>query len=891
MTRPSEPNLLERFLGADAASGGPLEILGLPRATLTDGDVLNARDRRIGELDDHPLAQTPEADEVRLAVHAAAANLLNPRVRASLVTGPGPVAAPNPATDAAGHRPPPKPAPPPNARSFERDALVTIGMHGGWGAQAQRRIAMLAHWHRLPPAAVTAALARLRIRPARRAAPIHRGRAQPGRPAGMATPITPESEQIDDVWRIAAGAGAALFFSAIILTVLVVVIVRSGSDDVRSGPPPRTTPEIVRRTQPGGPTPFIPEARQDLDAANVITHELRSAAAASLADHSDAFARFEAAAASLARDWPSFPPDAVRSANDSAADFMRSSDEACIGAIGVLEALGSVRDAGALTAALWADGVMALASSDPSLAHAARDRIAAYFDRLDVVPPSPTFAGGVEAGLGARLRSISPADETAWRAWASALNAAGLSDAERAEPLVISATEHLLRRPDEPSVQTLGRLVGLLSWRDDSEARAWLIGQFDAADVPTARLAALLAAIAESSSAPDVLPDMTLEPTATRSERTALRDRYARAWRLDADNGVPDELAAAVRQELAEAVQGSRISGNPADRMRALVRLARANAMAARLTAGDAQAVAEERLVGLARIEESDATSAAQTFDVNAPVAEDGQWGAQTLLIDAQDEEALLDAVTRIRDRENRLGPGDAGVLANLAFRGSGVTIRAEAARSLVRHAESPHVLLAILDMLDSSDSIPRNETNARVLESVTRRVVWTGEREDFYPNARAALLERILERIASDTAEARIDRLADLIARYYHWASTGESVDTDAPPASVSASLLKRKLRTGLAYDAATVFDEAPRRSLAQSRTERFLAAQWELLAAVASSAAERSPRDVPRINDAWDVLNRRDAAASELLDQIIAAERTLAVLWQLHLGGGEPG
>src|ERR1051326_5005477 len=94
------PRPVIRFLGQEEASGGPFALLGLSPQSCTDELVLSALDRQIERIDHHAECDTPEADEVRLALHAAAAQLLDPIVRRHLIarwTGKkAPAAAPAP---------------------------------------------------------------------------------------------------------------------------------------------------------------------------------------------------------------------------------------------------------------------------------------------------------------------------------------------------------------------------------------------------------------------------------------------------------------------------------------------------------------------------------------------------------------------------------------------------------------------------------------------------------------------------------------------------------------------------------------------------------------------------------------------------------------------------
>lgn len=871
MNRPDEASLLSQFLGDSAATGDPFDILALERSSLTESEVLAARDRRIHDVDLHPLARTPQADEIRLAIHAAAANLLNPHVVESLLTDrPAP-----PAVTSVLRAPVPK-----AARSFERDVFAAIGLHGGWGAKAQRHVLMLAGQHGLPARSVSASLSRLAPKRAMPKQHLPRVTVQ-----SQYTPkVAAETEPIDETWKIAAGVGAALLVSAAMLSILVVIIIRTDSPSKGITPSTAKSSVSVKTPFDTRSNTYIPETRADLDTANIIAHELRSATAAAVAGHEDAIERYRVAAETLGIGWTTNPRDAVRAANEAAVAFWQVSDQHAEAALKILESLGETRaiDAASFTQSVWADGILAIASGDPSLSARARETLLRHFKRLGTDPSSPTFAGGIETGLTARLRWMKPKDTKVWNAWIQAHEHSGLVGTTRGDVLLIDAMDILLRHPDVPDPHTFDTLAGATTWRQGSETQVWLLRQFDAADVSTSRLSMLLRSIAESSAAPDIIPDMVLPSTASQPERDALRDRYANSWGLSDQDSVPDELSAAVRRELAEAAQAARSINGPVNGMIGLLRLARANAMAARLVAGDAEAVAEELLLELTRIDELQELTPRSQFDVNAPIEGDGEWGGRVLDIDPKDSDALVSAAIEIRSRSLMLGPADSGVLARLSFRGSGVPVRAEASRSLIRHANSPHMLLAVLDMLES---IPRSEANGLVLESVTGKTVWTGSREDFYVNARKGILDRILGLIADHTTEASIDRSGELLDGLYHWASTGESIDLDAPPAASSASLLARKIQANLERGVSNAFDGLMRRSSAGSPAEQFLAEQWALAGAVAASTVDIAPEQENRIRTIKQSLMHHDDRAGSLLEQILAAERALAELWQLRL------
>src|SRR5690606_2046756 len=80
----SAPRPVEQILGPGALWAGPYSLLGLRPGAVTDVTILAALDRRLEQIAAHALRDSPEADETRLALHAAAAQLLDPSVRRHL---------------------------------------------------------------------------------------------------------------------------------------------------------------------------------------------------------------------------------------------------------------------------------------------------------------------------------------------------------------------------------------------------------------------------------------------------------------------------------------------------------------------------------------------------------------------------------------------------------------------------------------------------------------------------------------------------------------------------------------------------------------------------------------------------------------------------------------
>jgi len=79
-----------RFLRLEHAPGGPHELLGLARDVdeWTAKSISQALLSRLEMIDSHPQGRTPEADELRVALYVAAAQLRDPEARAALASEP-----------------------------------------------------------------------------------------------------------------------------------------------------------------------------------------------------------------------------------------------------------------------------------------------------------------------------------------------------------------------------------------------------------------------------------------------------------------------------------------------------------------------------------------------------------------------------------------------------------------------------------------------------------------------------------------------------------------------------------------------------------------------------------------------------------------------------------
>lgn len=166
-----------RFLADVDLDMGPFGLLALTPENCDDAAIAGALSRQLARVARHPHGGAVEADEVRLALHVAAAQLRDPAVREELIEDLEGVRlrrAQAPAAPVNGG-PPQRPAP---ARaghtSFEHTAMWVIAHSGGWNAEAKRRLWALAHATSVSPSELPDVVARVAQRAAG-VAPLRQG--------------------------------------------------------------------------------------------------------------------------------------------------------------------------------------------------------------------------------------------------------------------------------------------------------------------------------------------------------------------------------------------------------------------------------------------------------------------------------------------------------------------------------------------------------------------------------------------------------------------------------------------------------------------------------------------------------------------------------------------
>lgn len=268
----SRPAPVLRFLADVDPERGPFGLLGLGPEACDDAAIDAALRRQLERVARHPHGATVEADEVRLALHVAAAQLRDPAVRAELIDDLAALAvrregrpqaplAPGVAKDTR-RAAAPTGAYDPSVASFERAAMWVLAHSGGWNTEAKRRLWSLAHATSVPPESVQRIVMRMAQRMSQRAASAgaSRSRAVALTPAPAAAstpaPTTPLKR-----WGPLALLVLLTLSSLVMLRQIAVIQARQSKHRVVTLAPatPAVTPE-ASAVEAGQLPPTLPES-------------------------------------------------------------------------------------------------------------------------------------------------------------------------------------------------------------------------------------------------------------------------------------------------------------------------------------------------------------------------------------------------------------------------------------------------------------------------------------------------------------------------------------------------------------------------------------------------------------------------------------------------------
>lgn len=907
---PRDPG--ETFLGV-SMSGDPFAMLGLPRERADDATVLQALGKRMSEIARHARSQTPEANEIRLALHAAAAQLLDPQLQDLLLSQPAtrPLAPPSPLISAA-----PAPVHPETPAESEphplmHDVLLVVAASGGWNGRAMRRLAMLAHARGIPSAEIPEAVTTVLASPIRavESASID----EPGEDTSPRVGSIAVGAGVSSTHRASLGVRAAPWLIGL-LTVVSLYFVwtrlthtpptpRVPTDPLVDIPSPTTSPAPSSPTlSQAGATPEIPAP---LDARSAAREIVR------LSTLREAFddARLEAFAGhhrQIATRWTELSVDQIGAVHNAilemlyrlANDSPRS--QAIIAAIG--EPLrGTPASADDLRSWTWSVGTLSRLSMERNLPTAVDSAIIGRLAGAlgeDVRAGSLSFSDAARASLtrSAAQLAAAPTSEAIWHAWLDQLGALAAADETAYTQSVLSALETLMVVGEDPSqsrttFQAIELLSSALRLEPGSPVAERVVAWHADDRISIADLTVMMRSLVARSRHEGIDESLVLSVGAGVAERMTARATLESVL-LGRDSGAAESVAAwagIADQQLAR-VPGTR----PVELVgRALIMSRLAEAARATLW-GDAQQ-AETVLANLTS--DLDQMIAGIGDGSNDYLGGDNasEWAIK--YIDAKQNIPVRQALLAELTRGNRtLGPVAAEVIVRDAFLGTPASVRAQAREIVLLYASSPSILNAVLEYLPR---VPKVDSNSQLIESVALTRLPAATSPNWSLRARRAIVDELLRRIAGVGEGQVIDQLVAELRSSYEARlarpSSPQNTAADALQLAEAAEALAaqwRELAQQEIEDLSLLshLDDLDQRSigrllLAEGSLDRFAAHQSASVEAMALLVMAENPGVRSQAEAVVAELTKRRREARNILEQIVASEEAAVKLWKLRL------
>ncbi|MBM4107690.1 MAG: hypothetical protein FJ255_02580 [Phycisphaerae bacterium] len=891
---------IERFLGPGRA-GGPTTLLWL-QPGYTDADVLAALNLGLDRVNRHAEAASPEADEVRLALHAAAALLLDPRTRGR-ARGEGGLDA---------------------AAALEHDAILTLAMFGGWNRKALHRLTLLAHARGLPSSQVYATLSRLtrRSNAGAEAAPV------PAAPAAERRREPSTDPGMSILRRIVIGFVIVVAVLAVV-GAAVTVSVRAS----RGGPRQAEAPIARAETQIpeqlfAAPGQATPRPAASPPASATVLDDVRACLDGLAVDPGEAVARFDEALGRLSAAWAGLAPDQRAATHHAVVEFVHrlrgEPDLAASAARSVVARTPPPVSPGEPPRPPAPGDVLRWAWGSGMVARLAQERdwparIVQLLQRASAEAPSASSApGAFERGAMLALARMVPTlvprtvavnvDEDrvkAWTEWGACV-AAAAPDEAGADRMLLAALDALMLDGPEPhadrtTFDVLTWLGGRVRFSRGDESRAWALRLFDSSAISTGDLFALtrrLSQLPEMGGGRDA--SLVLATTASTRDRSQLRQRYATLWGMAQVASAQAASEAWVKASRRVAALADPATDQVASQLERAVLYSRLSESAWWAWLGHADASA----AALAQAERLEAQVAAPQPGPKPLPDPGGDGGWVERYLAAQNAPTTrMQLLTEMNALPHNVGPLQAEVLVKEALRGSPVQVRRLASEIVQKQLRNAAVVNAMLEQLPT---MPWTGENAALVSRVGFGALPASDDPARRIVARRLLVERLLELLASEGDAGRIDELSrELSSSYLGRATTAPPTPTsdrapsDPPPAHLAVAQARARWRR-IADGVVAVGREplsieqierrlASRLRLAEGQVRTFAAEQLAVCELMAFTLAAERPEEAPRASEVLERLASERRAADHVLTQIRAAERAMLDLWLIRIGGPE--
>mgnify|MGYP001072324324 CR=1 FL=1 len=880
---------IELFLGTSACEHGPFGLLELGIDLHDENDVLAALRDRIRRVDEHPQSSTPAADEVRLALHAAAAQLLDPGIQRRLVER----------WRLAGSREaPPEPM----------DPMLAMSLMGGWTPQSLRRLAMLAQAQNMPVERMIQAISQRAGYGAGLGAAVGAGftisEASHRSPADTeGQPAHAADSQLLNVPRSSGPSLAMILIAAIVLLGMLggallvlrpepaVVTTPTPAGPTQSAPPPDLSEAAVVEPERVESTPVDLAAASD----DVLLDRLDAAIGAVGFDAMAAVKDAEPAIAALAARWASLAPGALLRANglvlelvyETAAWPEANRELAAIIARPARQAAAGALEEAGVAPSVWSAGMLGRLGIEPDLPSRTSFAIAVALREATGATGQSVegFDGGTLLMTGRLPAALLDAPPQAWDEWAAIARRVTAGDSDAEQRLLLSGLEMLMRVETSSAVDAVDRLVGSVEWSEASLARPWLVRTMLAPQATSSGLHAVTSGLARRALAGFDL-GMVLSRSASEYERRNLAEELAQLWGLESLIG-SGEVAGAWSDQLGSRERDFEIASAPIEHLALAVRFARLSEAATLRWRGDNPQATEMLASDDADVEaiiERRRSGNDRSFEA------DDAWGLEFLRAE-RDPRLRMRLLASVASRQT-IGAMSAEVLVQEAIRGSTRPSRDAARAAVVSLAGNASIVNALLEELPR---IRPSRVGAELIEAAIGTRLPPPSDPDWMLLARRGLVERMLELVASQTDRRAFDELSVLLAETYR--------DRLATPVasgrSVSPEVAAIMLRSEFEQIARTTFAPADlgfgladietarvtRLSVASGPPQRFLAQQLSVVSLLGVIVASEQPARAAEVASELRRLDAERQQAETVLEQIAVGERAMARLWAIRL------
>ena len=863
-----------RFLGEDAGRGGPFALLGLPHVIDGDGAIVKAQQRRLRQIDCHPHRTTPDADEVRLAIHSAVSQLLDPRLRKELALRwpeGNPVDLPKAwRTKRSIQRLSP---------AFIRKVRLVVGASGGWNATARMRLAQLARVNQLSALEIVGALKN------------DRERASAGNNENK-----PSSYDLPPVPRHGGWAGAYLLLA----TLAILLVVTVAFDTTRE---PDQSVELEMPEIAGLSPAELASLRGD-DAAGermqfthytAIAHELDMLAAKAQVEPEESIDRFGMIYALFLEQWTSFPRQALQRTATNVSVYIERLDMAGRFGPDVVESMRIDTDKPLLVAGSAA--MLDLIRSSTQLSQQVRSDLRGERMALIAASTNPRneLIPLLRDILSYQGTSFEADDPIWWNSWLEGVEYVAGTDTEARTRFVLDALSQRLRSSSPVTdawETTAGMLVTTLDWRGQSPEQFWLVSQFNDTEVPTGRLSVLTESLVRSSSADGVNATMVLRRNANDPKRHQLARLYRETWFPSSESSEnqadseTDPLLTMLRLEVASGVQ-QEVTERSIDSLLLLTNLT----TAANLRYSGLHALSEELVqnpIGFSQNTQDPVLNLSRD-------QEDDAWAERAVNCESLTEfRPLLD---QLRTKDS-IGLNSAHALVFLAGSRTQHEIREAALQQLSLYRDQVSVLLAVDHML-TPDRVSSRE------EEVVGKVLTIDFLDRNNPNWYTLVRRELLKRVAESIGKIQVPQadLAEQALRDVFWYRVPDDQRSQLSGKLRLSELAEHlnsrdrvkyaeQTESELPYHSQLIIADAnwmAQRSRARSDIERYLAARRYAFNMRTIGLDLLIPGISPRVQSIRSELDARLGASDDIFDQLAQTERAIAEVWiiQIQYGG----